>query len=286
MNKPDLLIRAMRRDELDVLVDWAAGEGWNPGLHDAEIFWATDPGGFVAAELGGELIGGGSIVSYDGLYGFMGFFIIHPDHRGRGLGNTLWNERLKRLVARLQKPAVIGMDGVFAMQDYYARGGFRFHGRDLRYRHCASPGELQNGIVPLGELPFEVVNAFDRAHFPAPRADFLRRWISAPGSFSLGLMDGQKLSGFGVVRPCRSGYKIGPLFAEGGSAAETLFEALCGCIPGEEVFLDVPENNKAAMALAARWGMEEVFGCAKMYYGPAPDLPIDEIFGVTTFELG
>ncbi|AGA91039.1 hypothetical protein Thimo_2296 [Thioflavicoccus mobilis 8321] len=50
----ELIVRAMTRAELDTLVDWAAAEGWNPGLNDAQIFWDTDPDGFVAAELGDE----------------------------------------------------------------------------------------------------------------------------------------------------------------------------------------------------------------------------------------
>ena len=61
-----LVIRNMTRPELDELVDWAAREGWNPGLHDAELFWATDPAAFIAASRGGELIGGGAITSYNG----------------------------------------------------------------------------------------------------------------------------------------------------------------------------------------------------------------------------
>ena len=74
---PDLAIREMRRAELDTLVEWAADEGWNPGSNDAQIFWDTDPQGFVAAEQGGELIGGGSIVSYGGRFGFHGI-VHHP----------------------------------------------------------------------------------------------------------------------------------------------------------------------------------------------------------------
>ncbi len=95
----------MKRDELDILVDWAADEGWNPGRNDAEIFWATDPEGFVAAEIDGELVGGGSIVSYAGRFGFMGFFIIAPSHRGHGLGRRLWLERRDALRARLDPDA-------------------------------------------------------------------------------------------------------------------------------------------------------------------------------------
>ena len=65
MSNP-LVIRNMRRSEVDALVGWAAREGWNPGLHDAERFWATDPDAFIAADLEGELIGGGAITSLRG----------------------------------------------------------------------------------------------------------------------------------------------------------------------------------------------------------------------------
>lgn len=130
----ELVIRNMTRAELDRLVGWAAEEGWNPGRHDAELFWATDPEAFIAAELDGELIGGGAITSYAGEFGFMGFFIVRPEFRGHGFGDTLWHVRRDRLLARLRPGASIGMDGVFAMQDYYATGGFVFSHRNLRFR--------------------------------------------------------------------------------------------------------------------------------------------------------
>ena len=36
----------MRGEELAFAIDLAAGEGWNPGVHDAECFFAADPNGF------------------------------------------------------------------------------------------------------------------------------------------------------------------------------------------------------------------------------------------------
>jgi len=281
-----LKIRHMLRNELDILVDWAAAEGWNPGLHDADVFWATDPEGFIAAELQGKLVGGGSIVSYGGVYGFMGFFIVHPDHRGHGLGNRLWHERLRRLQARLNPPAVIGMDGVFDMQAYYTKGGFKFSCRDLRFEGIAKSAPEPDGVISLSEVPFREVDEYDQAHFPAIRSKFLRQWISQPGTFARAVLREDKLAGYAVLRPCRSGFKIGPLFANDERLAGALFQALCSEVSGDPVYLDVPENNPAAIELAREAGMKEVFGCAKMYYGTAPRLPNEEIFGVTTFELG
>jgi hypothetical protein len=55
---------------------------------------------------------------------------------------------------------------------------------------------------------------------------------------------------------------------------------------GEEVFLDVPEPNRDAAALARSRGLAPVFETARMYTGPVRDTAIHRIFGVTTFELG
>ncbi len=287
----DLVIRNMTRSEVDELVDWAAHEGWNPGLHDAGLFWATDPAAFIAAESDGELIGGGAITSYNGEFGFMGFFIVRPEFRGQGFGNALWHARRERLLGRLRPGASIGMDGVFAMQDYYARGGFDFSHRDIRFRAMieerqATPPLDSKDIILLSAVPFDQLLDYDRACFPALRPTFLKGWISQPDAFAIGYQRGGKLRGYGVVRRCGEGCKIGPLFADDPVTAEALYTNLAGFAAGGPLFLDVPENNFDAIELARRHRMVEVFGCARMYLGPAPVLAHERIFGVTTFELG
>jgi hypothetical protein len=42
----------------------------------------------------------------------------------------------------------------------------------------------------------------------------------------------------------------------------------------------------AARALFERYGLKPVFETARMYRGPVPVLPLDRIYGITTFELG
>jgi GNAT superfamily N-acetyltransferase len=287
----ELVIRNMTRSEVDELVAWAAREGWNPGLHDAELFWITDPEAFIAADLDGELIGGGAITSYDGEYGFMGFFIVRPAYRGRGFGNTLWHARLERLVDRLRPGASIGLDGVFDMQHYYARGGFVFSHRNMRFRaeipdRPAAPAHDDSSIIPLTAVPLDQVLDYDRTCFPARRPTFLRPWISQPDALALGYQRDGKLAGYGVVRRCGEGCKVGPLFADDALVAEVLYTHLAGFAAGGPLYLDAPENNPAAMALVQKHRMVEVFGCARMYLGPAPEIAQERDFGVTTFELG
>jgi GNAT superfamily N-acetyltransferase len=287
----DLSIRNMTRAEVDELIGWAAREGWNPGVHDADVFWATDPEAFIGADFGGELIGGGAITSYGGEFGFMGFFIVRPEYRGQGFGDRLWHARRDRLLSRLRPGASIGMDGVFEMQKYYAKGGFVFSHRDMRFRKeisdrpTTSP-DVGERIVPLAEAPFDQLFDYDCACFPAPRSTFLSRWISQPDAQALGYLRDGRLEGYGVVRRCAEGCKIGPLFVDDTSVAEALYTHLAEFAAGGPLFLDVPESNPDAMAFVRRHGMVEVFGCARMYLGPAPELAHERIYGVTTFELG
>jgi hypothetical protein len=65
-----------------------------------------------------------------------------------------------------------------------------------------------------------------------------------------------------------------------------LLGALAANVPGQVLTLDVPEPNPAAVALAERRGMTSVFETARMYTKEPPALPIEQVFGVTSFELG
>ena len=141
-------------------------------------------------------------------------------------------------------------------------------------------------VIETSALPFDCIESYDRRHFPAPRGRFLRDWLHRPGGHSLAVVHGGEVRGYTVMRPCRYGYKIGPLFAANTELAESLLVAVASRVPGQPIFLDVPEINTDALALVVRYGMGEVFGCARMVFGPIPELPDAEIFGVTTFELG
>jgi hypothetical protein len=134
---------------------------------------------------------------------------------------------------------------------------------------------------------FEDVHDYDRVVFSADRVRFLKSWISQPQSTAIGLLRNGALAGYGVIRAARTGFKVGPLFADDADCAQALLDGLVAHVPGDSVYcLDVPETNRAAVALAERHGMTIVFETARMYAGRAPDVPIHSVFGVTTFELG
>lgn len=278
----DLDVRTMRRDELPFAIDLAAREGWNPGLHDAECFFAADPGGFLIGERRGEPIGCVSAVSYAGRYGFLGLYIVRPEFRGQGYGMRLWQAAMVRL-----RGHNVGLDGVVAQQVNYARSGFRLAYRNVRYRGQAEPAAMHVSVAPAAEVTFEAIRDLDRQIFPERRDAFLRAWLAQPMAGAYVAQDAGRLTGFTVVRRCREGWKIGPLAAGDEVTARRLYEAAAAHAPRHEpIFVDIPEANPRTKSFIAALGMTPVFETARMYTGPDPGIELPKLFGVTTLELG
>ena len=280
-------IRSMTRAEVDLAVEWAALEGWNPGLSDATAFHAADPEGFLVAEDdAGAPVACISAARHGDDLGFIGFYIVVPERRGQGIGIAIWRAGMARLAGRL-----VGLDGVVAQQAAYVRSGFRLAWPNHRYgAQSPQPVAVPPGapaLVAAAELPFAAVAAYDAGLAGAPREAFLRAWLTLPGHVALAAVraDGA-VSGLGVLRPSREGTKLGPLFADDEATARALFAALAARALSGALFLDVPEPNAAAAAIAREAGMTPAFETARMYTGAPPPIALERVFGVTTFELG
>lgn len=275
--------RVMKREEVAVAVAWAAAEGWNPGLSDAACFSVADPEGFFCAEMDGKIVGTVSVVNYDDRFSFYGFFVVDPAYRAKGIGMQLYHYAMKHAGSR-----VVGCDGVVAMVDKYEKdGGLFLHYNNARYEGIGG-GTMPAGLVPVGEVSLKNLADYDAAHFPARREKFLSCWIRQKGHSGLARLDRDgKILGYGVRRVCHTGHKIGPLFARDRATAELILDGLVARIPGEQFYLDIPVPNVAAGALVQDRKMTPVFFTARLYTTPDPVvLPMDEIFGVTSFELG
>jgi GNAT superfamily N-acetyltransferase len=281
MQKNEIRIRKMSRKEVDIAIDWAAEEGWNPGLDDAESFYAADPDGFFMAELNGEPAGCISAVAYDDSFGFLGLYIVRKDLRKQGIGIKLWQTAISYMGNR-----TVGGDGVVAMLEKYAQSGFHIAHYNARYEGIGMASKQASSLADLQELPFAELVNYDRRFFPAPRDLFLKSWIKQAGGKSLAATDGGRITGYGVIRPCREGFKIAPVFADTADIAENLFSSLSSFAKGKQVYLDIPVCNSEALKLVERHGMAKVFETARIYKGVPPVLPLDNIYGITSFELG
>ncbi len=278
----DYNVERMTKDEIKLAVDWAAREGWNPGANDADCFHAIDPKGFFKGTLNGETIGCASALIYDDKFAFCGFYIVDPEHRASGYGIQITRARLDYIGDRNA-----GLDGVVDMQDKYARLGYEMAHRSIRYAHTPTESkDVYPQIIPVGQVPFYDLVDFDAKHFFARRESFLDCWLNQSTHTGLALVDDGTLKGYGLIRKCETGHKIGPLFADDAEVAEALYQALCNHGLNEPVYLDIPEPNTAGIEMAKRYEMDYVFECGRMYLKDDPGLPLQNIFGITTFEAG
>jgi GNAT superfamily N-acetyltransferase len=280
---PKFTIRRMVEKEVSIAVEWAQQEGWNPGLDDAHSFYQADQNGFFIGLVDKEPIAVGSAIVYDDTFAFCGLYIVKPEFRSHGYGLQLTEERLKYTGKR-----VTGIDGVLANVSKYERIGYVPSHKQIRYQWSGNATFLKSpSIVDLQGFPINQVEAFDGKYFQAPRSHFLKNWINQPPGHALGFIQNQQLAGYGVIRQCHQGYKIGPLFADTPEIAHALFEALCAKVNAGPVYLDVPEPNQHALSLVAHYQMTPVFEVIRMYRNGFPEINLSEgVYGITTFELG
>ncbi|NLU73558.1 GNAT family N-acetyltransferase [Streptomyces sp. HNM0575] len=278
-----LVVAAATSEEWLQVEEWAAEEAWNPGLVDTACFHPTDPGGFFLGRSEGEAVSAVSVVNYSDTYAFLGYYLVRPALRGKGLGMATWQQALPHAGAR-----TVGLDAVLAQQENYARSGFSPAYHTCRYGgRSTSAGAPPSSVTAVTEDHLDAVAAYDEQCFPAPRRDFLARWLHAAGHRARVLLRDGRPAGYGVIRQARDGHRIGPLFADTPRDAEALFDALVAPLdPDDEVHIDIPLPNTAAVALATARGLAAGFETVRMYKGTPPGTSGERVFGVTSLELG
>ncbi|MFT4727879.1 MAG: hypothetical protein ACI9UN_002377 [Granulosicoccus sp.] len=279
--------------DVELALQWAADEGWNPGLDDASAFFESDKSGFFMVRDKGETVACISVVKQGINSGFLGLYICHPLHRGQGSGWAVWQAGMQYLEGR-----TIGLDGVPEQQANYQKSGFEFHYRNVRYSGKA------NGLYSGNELTALLNNSSLVIREPEPgdfnsvlqldylvhginRYTYLQSWLSiSPTRKTLICEYKNQLVGFGTIRACINGFKIGPLIAQRTDITHMLVSALANSCSTNELILDVPEPNNAAVDLVESLGLAHTFETARMYRGTAPHYQLQSLFGVTSFELG
>jgi len=276
------VISHMSRNEMTTAIAWAKAEGWNPGLNDANCFYNTDPQGFFVGKLGDKIIAIGSAVIYDDHFAFCGFYRVDPSYRDKGYGLALTKARLNYVGSRN-----VGIDGVIPMLKKYERLGYQLAYNNARYATKQVIKSIKHpALVPVTAISLTDLYAYDRRHFPAPRASFLTCWLNQDKSKAEAFVLDGKLMGYGVIRACYQGFKIGPLFADNADIADVLFRDLASFAQNEPVYLDIPECNPEAIALVKRHQLDKVFATARMYLKEPPKVALESTYGITSFELG
>ncbi len=266
-----------------MILDWAAAEGWNPGLDDAGAFYQTDPEGFFLKRINGRPIAAISVVNHSHQFAFLGLYICKPEFRGQGLGLSLWTEALTHSGGR-----TVGLDGVPEQQTNYRASGFEPAGKTFRFQGAFTDltGTSTARTLRSHEIPVLIERDLQQVGFD--RATFLTEWLrDTKTRRTLVVEQSGALTGYATLRACREGYKIGPFSAENETVARDLL-AGCAGIAGEgaSVMIDVPDSYPALSSLLTAANFTVGFNTARMYRGTAPISNLSRYTSVATLELG
>lgn len=266
--------------ELAEALNWAADEGWNPGLDDAEAFYAADPRGFfVAADQADTPVASISVVNHTPDFAFLGLYIVRPEYRGQGIGLGLWQHAMRAAEHR-----TVGLDGVEAQQDNYRASGFAHAGGTTRFtghvegrRHPSIRQAQAEDVADLIQM--------EATASGVAKPGYLQPWFSGtPTRITILLENQSTVKGVCTVRACRTGAKIGPLVAHDAAVAHDLIGHAASLFDGP-VTLDVPETATSLFDLCRRLDLTPGFKTARMYRGDVP-APAHPTFAVASLELG
>lgn len=300
-------IRVATASDLHEFYRLAHAEQWQPGPHDMDAFFALDPEGFFLALLDGEVIGCCSGVAYDDTYGFMGYYIVDENHRGKGYGLPLF----KRALARLGPGRNVGLDGEHTQVANYVKSGFtgyyesvrfqiknqdfsrltRLHGQQHVHVHClVSTRDMDMGMAAIAAYDAQQGHA-------TPRSRLLHEWAQIEGTVGFVAVGDEGITtieGYGFMRPLAdaetNGWRVGPLVADSPDVAATLLQRFCQHLSSTTsttaVYLDVPDANTSALTLMDSVCAIRKHACMRMYTKCRPPVAMQKCFAHLSLEVG
>jgi len=274
--------RRATKADLYTILTWAAQEGWNPGLEDAEAFYTADPKGFFVATVDGEPVAAISVVNHNSTYAFLGLYITRPAFRGQGIGYRLWQHGVSYAGTR-----TIGLDGVPDQQENYARSGFKKHSETTRFVGVVSgKPDPDIRLATLQDIPNLI--ALEAAASGQSKPTYLQSWFTQQSSRkTIVLTSGNNIAGACTIRQCKTGTKIGPLWANTSFQSERLIRHAVSICDGETM-IDVPTTATDLTNLCADLNLTPTFETARMYRGRISNSAskLFANFSVTSLELG
>jgi ribosomal protein S18 acetylase RimI-like enzyme len=268
----DFQIRVMTVDDIDFADSLRATAGWNQTKADWRRFIELAPQGCFIAESQGVRAGTATTISYQNKIAWIGMVLVDPERRRHGIGRGLLLHCIEHL--RASGVQCIKLDATPLGKKLYDTLGFVDEWTLTRWRGnvTAAPNREFN------QISISEIAKLDEAAFGVNRTDFLRRLAADSRTVFL---SGE---GFGMLRPGARAFYFGPVVAKSHAVGLRIMEAL---LPGGEIIVDIPDNNRAAVAWAQSLGLTAERQLHRMRLGPAIPQPAPEtLFAIAAPEVG
>ncbi|GJJ77217.1 hypothetical protein EMPS_09576 [Entomortierella parvispora] len=156
--------RCSDKEAQELFFNWSKTEQWNPGAKGADIpgaMFKADPQGFFMGKVPKkdspgefETVSMISGVRYGEEQAWIGFYVVAPEHRGRGYGLKSFQNAMKHAQSTSTDGVIrpsVGLDGVMAQVDNYRRSGFTEVGWLNERRHGSASDLVHKQEKDLAE---------------------------------------------------------------------------------------------------------------------------------------
>jgi predicted N-acetyltransferase YhbS len=259
----DFTLRCLTPNDLATADRLRASLGWNQTIADWQRLLSLAPEGCFVAEQEGRIVGTCTSVTYGNALAWIGMMMVHPDHRGQGIGSAL----LQGCVDHLRRRSVrcIKLDATPMGRPLYARIGFVPEWTLTRWEHHGSPFAIEpasDSIQSLSERHWPAVLDLDAKAFGVPRGPLLQS-IANDSQRTLVFESGGAVLAFGMLCDGACADYLGPVSART-EPGERLVRCLLSGHDGQPVFWDIPDLNEPASRLARRLGFTPVRPLTRM----------------------
>lgn len=242
MRKIVLKQRIMSKQDFVLVNQWCVEEGWNLGMYDSGIYHQVDPSGHFLFLKTDEPVGAISLVKHKNDFYTVGPFIVNKKWRDLGMGKIIWQETVERLDGEVS----VLLYAVPEQTRRYQKAGFNFYFENHRWCLANKEKCLLKTSADIKEIKLDnlqSISLYDEEIFQASRQRAFESLLNTPNSSGCFIGDKNDIQGFGFIRPCINGYRVGPLMAENLDIARQLVLALVKPINNGSIFIDSPSTN-------------------------------------------
>ncbi len=262
-------LRVMTSADIPAGMQLKERAGWNQTAADWRRFLEHSPEGCFVAEVGAQVCGTVTTITFEDRFAWIGMVLVDPECRGRGFGTALL-ERAIHYLDELDLSA-IKLDATPQGQPLYEKLGFLPEYEIGRWTRRQPPGVAMPARTAVAESAspalVESICEFDRQVFGADRTGLLMSLHEEAPELTRGILRDGTLAGYALGRRGSFADHLGPWMARDPDTARQLLEAFLAASSRQTQIADCLSAHAATGELVKSFGFGYSRPLIRMFRG-------------------
>ena len=278
------VLRPMTLDDIPAGLRLCRASRWNQIARDWEHFLRVNPGGALALQKDGQVVGTVATLRY-GPVGWVAMVLVDPAERRQGFGTRL----LTAALDLLRDLPSVELDATPLGEPIYRAHGFTAIERLSRMTGCAPGAGLLRrspAVRPMQPSDLPRVAAWDEGAFGRDRRALIE-WLHAGAPEYAWIAEAAgRITGYALGRHGFDFAQLGPVCADKAAVAIELAAACLAGQPGRVFAIDARHLEPGWIAWLESIGFREQRPFTRMGRSPSPHGDIRRRFATAGPELG